>query len=464
MKKRAISIICAWAMLVCCACGCGSTKADISDRKTNTTQKTNIYSVSGKNIYNSGSVLYSIGDNDTFSLIDCYKFENSGKEDVHLPVSARASLGSVVEGTNIYSSFLDAGEIRRWNISDLNDPKYDVLYQYDDDKVVSVIKEKYQNSDLLSEYNNDPTLITGSVLTVNQDLADGGDGNIYYPYVPDVESYTVSTPIAFDVFYFAKDGSKFGVLDDVRASALTSDGGYIYYYDAGYMYAPEEGERIDASKTGIYKMRTDGSDKQLLVSLKQNAEKNEDPKTAMKSAGMLNVINDKLYYIGTDSYLYQVGLNGGDPVKVTSGMCNNYYIDSASGMLYYVKGEFRYETASGYPLVCVPLDGGEEKELSAGFMNYHSYSGTMTVFGDCLYFANPDFYLTYWLDIPNIDSTPLTDLCGLRIDLRTGKCEKLVVRVRAELGEVDPSGNYPIRSAKEPVIKWEAYEQKNYLR
>ena len=204
MKKRAISIICAWAMLVCCACGCGSTKADISDRKTNTTQKTNIYSVSGKNIYNSGSALYSIGDNDTFSLIDCYKFENSGKEDVHLPVSARASLGSVVEGTNIYSSFLDAGEIRRWNISDLNDPKYDVLYQYDDDKVVSVIKEKYQNSDLLSEYNNDPTLITGSVLTVNQDLADGGDGNIYYPYVPDVESYTVSMPIAFDVFYVCK--------------------------------------------------------------------------------------------------------------------------------------------------------------------------------------------------------------------------------------------------------------------
>ncbi len=456
MKRRLTSLLCSSALMFSFVLsGCSG-----SQGQSVSTQKTCIYTVNGQKIYNSGKALYIIRDDDTFDYVENEPSPDESESDKAIyPNYVRGILPNHIVGDDYaISTMFDNGQIVSWDLADPKNASYQNLYDiYNIKSVWEAAVDKFE-LDCTSE-----ELASAVLGSTSAKMIDGGDGYVYFNFWPSVEYANQMMPIAYNIIRFAKDGTDFEIMDN-KAGAFTIKDGYMYYYYGGYSYDYENKETvIDESSAGIYKMKLDGSEKTPLVKQNLNSEQKSNPYSAMNAAGNMNIIGNELYYISTDGYLYKVMLNGDQLEKVTKSMCNNYYIDTVSDMLYYVQGRYRIYESQGYPLVSVPLSGGEEKQLLQSYVNMSSFEGIMTVDGKYLYFSNSDRYSPYnehYIYI-NGDESENDEYCGLRLDLETGEMQKLNSRIEIKFEE-DEFGEFAANSGSDPVIKWEKVDSNVY--
>ena len=502
MNKKLISVLCASALLLSSiACGCSSNdsasggdntqngsgtaassdntgSADGADQAVSdsiNTQKTCVFTVNGQKVYNSGAALYIIKDDDTFECAEMYKEEQTSEEsdtnnsivigDAYIPANG------VVIGNDAYGFVLSTAAFHHWNMDDLNGVRKTTVYERDN--ALSVVEAALKKA--APKFDGDVSELSESLaedlFDSNEKLVDGGDGYIYGIYKPSWNLYSSAQPMACYVYRIAEDGSKFEFLDDIRAADFIIKDDYIYYYNCGHSYNIDKQESyIDENSVGIYKMKLDGSDKQQIVNMTLSDEQKENLYNSMFTAGRIDIINNELYYIGTDSYLYKMALGGCEPEKVIQKECNNYYIDTSSGMLYYVNGKYHVASSEGYPLISVPLSGGDEKEIWKNYTNTSSSEGAMTVDGKYLYFLNSDKYQAYIPNYINADGEKVEEsgnqpiiICGKRLNLETGEAETLnrFIDITVEKEEVFGTSN--VKSVGDSTIEWTADDGLVYL-
>ncbi len=476
MKKRTISALCTAALLLCCVSGCGtesgtssapadggasapaesSAEDSESTEKTgntvSSTQKTSVFSVNGQKLYNSGSALYVINDDNTFEYVENAEQKKNLNPETDYPAYIHVPVQQVKNGSDLLG--FDDNDLVLIDLSDLNNVNQKVIYTLD--QLVPVLTDKIgENSD--EDGLGNETIAYDLLSHAPGSMVDGGDGFLYGVYIPSANVFSTAQPIAFEFYRLARDGSKFEFVgDDVRAYDIAAKDGYIYYFNGGYAYSAENGEQLNASEVGIYRMKLDSTDKTQLVKLELQNDFSAEPYNAMFAAGRLDIVGDELYYIGTDSKLYKIGLDGGSPTEVTSSKCNNYYIDTASDTLYYIKGEFRREAPEGVMIVSVPLQGGDEKELFTTSQT-SSLGGYMSVDGDYLYLSNSSYYSPILMNTSYTDGTKETFTprpCGRRWNLRDGFMEMLYseIDVVMERGTFD---NLTVKSVGKVSIHWE---------
>ena len=448
MKRKIISVICTSALILC-AVGSGCSNNNSSSSVT--TEKPIILNVGGKQLYNSGMALYVINGKDNFEYAELGTKSAIDIQGLPAMINAVPTLTAVSEN-DIYGYETDKGEIYHWDISDPKDVKKETLYTIK--KLQPAVKKAMEENKHVKNTEETAKEFSEHILTSWNNFVDGGDGYIYAPYNPAIENFGNDLAINYMLIKFAKDGKDIGLVSDIRAGALTAKDGWLYYYDPGYTLSDANGLSYDRSKAGIYKSKSDGSEKKALVSGITSAELEGRPNIAGNVIGRMEIIKNELYYIDNsdkgESYLYKVSLDGGEPEKLTKNPCSNYHVDTASDTLYYFSGKFREADVDGNNLISVSLGGGDEKTL---FNKYSTaaYNVNMGVLGDYLYISDSSRFRS--IEYLDGESTESQEVCGQRWDLRNNEMQELhcTVNVKQEQN---------IKSATDLSIKWEKKEPK----
>ena len=170
------------------------------------------------------------------------------------------------------------------------------------------------------------------------------DGDYVYGYVAVSDGLSSTSnyeDLNYRIFRISKSGDSIELVGDenVRATSFVLSDGWIYYSDNGYYYEKNT-DKYDEERRGIYKIKTDGSDK-----TKISGEFGEIgfSKRALGCAAALTVYGDKLYYINTaddGSLLYRMGLDGSDNEKLTDKPVSMYTVDAENDSIYYLDQEY----------------------------------------------------------------------------------------------------------------------------
>jgi putative cell wall-binding protein len=153
------------------------------------------------------------------------------------------------------------------------------------------------------------------------------DGNIYYI------KYDTTDVDNFRMYKIKEDGTGKQAIGNQHGMYLKLKDNWLYYanIDDGYK---------------LYKMRTDGSDKQLLC---------EDP-----AVNYMNIVDDWIYYCNNEdnNNLYKIKLDGSEKQKLNS--TNSRNISILGNYIYYSAVDEDYKGS----LYKMKLDGSENKMLS----------------------------------------------------------------------------------------------------
>lgn len=238
-------------------------------------------------IYESGGELYYQCDfNLLYHIIDEKNVEpviinNTGPEtaykDVSDPVLSKLFTGldySAAVGDNCFFSMQhDAYNsdnyccIIRYDIENGTIVKSTDLY--DRNRFVEFFKkESLGENESLSVAYNPPE----NIFNLFACLHYGHDGYVYFINTGNSKNFAAfhADNNNFRIGRFAEDGSSIEYIGKETACAMDLYDGYIYYLDNGYTKKVTDGRMIndyDISRMGVYRMKTDGSDKQKLCSL-----------------------------------------------------------------------------------------------------------------------------------------------------------------------------------------------------
>ncbi len=363
------------------------------------TQVKTVFTNNGTKYYCNGSSVWKIVDDNTFELVKVYDQEKLSNTEIPKEYKAYYDkTGEQYDPKDFLDSFYysysqdaacgnDFYGIERDNSGDYNhwsfkDSDMVTRERIDTKNALEPVAHKYQ---LETDRIND-------LLYYMYFPLDGGDGFIYAPLRFDNE--TASKYSQFQLLFVrcAKDGSKYEMFDGVSVSDFTISDGWVYYYDSGYV--PEEGKykNFDAKRRGIYKMRTDGSEKTKIVD-QIPINQLEENRDYLNAVYKMAVVGDSLYYIvknnNNESYLYTVALNGGTAEKVTKNTCGDYYIDASNNTLYYIKSDTLRTIDT---LFVHHLSDHSETSLKTNYpftgSPYGSKSHSFSVDGDYLYVAD----------------------------------------------------------------------------
>lgn len=424
-----------------------------------------IFDVNGTKVYSSGVTLFAIKDDNTFEfcLLEEDPEKNVSENEHKTHNTGFGSEQVVVDGSDVYGLCFDDFQIYHWDLTDLNAVKKRLLYS--EDVMEAAAKTKLESLGL-SDDSEELSKVNAADIGVFDKVIDGGDGYCYMSLGSNIETAKKLAAFNFSVCRFAKDGSKIEFVDDIRACSMTASDGWLYYFDSGYTgkYTSDgkSDVSVDSSKSGIYKCRTDGSEKKQLVSGIKLIEGSYDGDISKihNTITHMSVINNSLYYINNSEdgkgCLYKVGLDGGTPEKVTEKSCANYYIDTQTKTLYYFEGK-SYELETFYTFISKDLESGTERQLfRKGSIS--RYKASMSVLGDYVYFADPNEYLGWNAIDVDKSSEPYYHnyiSSGQRWKLSSNELEKLECTVEVKFVE-DPVTyvrNFShILSA--PEIKW----------
>lgn len=479
MKKRVFALLLAAAALTSSATGCSSqgdtsdagntspteNNSDVTDSgdtaAVSDTQFSTIFTLDRKTIYNNGNALIDVSDPDkpVFLNVKQEIAEESSKSNAVTPAEplpspvALEQYKSVLYGNEAISTYRDeAGKLYHYDMTDQQAVVKEVLYE--NGAWTSELRKKLG----ASVSDEDAEYVSDMVMLQSKGWTDGGDRYVYFYYVNTREYYFSWSSVNYIVGRFAKDG-KGGVElmdDDIRANGIAVKDGYIYYADTGYVF---DGQNItvDKDRTGIYKVKTDGTDKEKLVSVKAWGE--EDKYVLDNSAARLEIIGDDLYYIaqdgGEETYLYRLSLGGGDPVKVVEDSVSDYWIDTKADTIFYFDGVMNVSPADGKILYSMPLSGGESKALFRK-RRTDSYSMSFSTSGDYLYISDIDNYITIRM-IEDVSEYDGIRPAGQRYNLKTGEMEYLrsYCPVKYEEGFL---GVKTVVEMGSLVVEWVKYE------
>lgn len=424
-----------------------SDTATISD-----TQFKSVFQSGDKVIYNNGNCLYDVTDTAAPSFVEEKTEADNNSTD--LPECVSLDQGkSVISGNEAFS----------FNHKDSESLSY---YDLTDSSKVKMTKIDYADAlekAIKSKLGQDASSETLEALRYSADCmmswCDGGDGSIYFLYVCPPENFNSYPELNYLLGKMSKDGKNIEFIgDDLNACSLAVKDGYIYYADNGYKYTGQTDTALDKDKIGIYKVKTDGSGKEKLVSVNPSADTDQSLSAISSIINRVEIIGDNLYYMAQDgskeTYLYRLPLGGGTPEKVTNDSICDYYIDTASNTLYFWDGSMNSSSPDGHTLFSQPVSGGEKKPL---FCKLSARTGLgISVYGDYLYITDVNKFSGYNLVDKN-KAADDHDACGQRYDLKTGKLEYLdcYAEVTYSVDELDIQ---KVESVGAMNISWNEYK------
>ncbi len=218
------------------------------------------------------------------------------------------------------------------------------------------------------------------------------DGYIYFYIYPSKEVFEKysATAYKFGRINTETKGVEY-IAEDIAVSDYVVYDGWVYYCDNGRdQQKPDKREYI-ADRAGLYKMRTDGSERTKLLSFK--CENELDYRHEGYSVySELSVYNGKLYYIdNTDpfnSILHRMNLDGSNIEKISQNVTYEYTFDKNTNKLYYITGSLSRTATETKDIYEVDLENISEHN----FANY-SRSGDrirISCINSVLYFSSPD--------------------------------------------------------------------------
>ncbi len=173
--------------------------------------------------------------------------------------------------------------------------------------------------------------------------------------------------------------------ENIAPISYVVSGKWIYFSESGYN---RDDNDYDLDKAGIYKIRTNGTDKQKLLDL-DIAKDAEYPAQYLYKD--LSLYDGKLYFIDNSNpkkhRLCRVNTNGKEVEEISSNSVTTYTIDAESNILYYSKASTA-ETTYYSNIYSVSLKNNSETKLAE---LSHSQNLTMEVLDGKLYMQPTDF-------------------------------------------------------------------------
>ena len=154
-------------------------------------------------------------------------------------------------------------------------------------------------------------------------------------------------------------------MGDSNILSMNVKGNYLYFIGIG----PEEYSQEDASDNKIYRMKTDGTDLQVI-------NDNEFHNACLE----MYVINNSIYYIGTDQNIYKMKLDGSNRELVSDN--GTGYLGITDKYIFYNFDETGNEE---YVTYMMDLDGSNPRPIIEGKRLY-----SIDVKDDYVYYTNPD--------------------------------------------------------------------------
>lgn len=242
------------------------------------------------------------------------------------------------------------------------------------------------------------------------------------------------------------DTKEITFLNNVYADCYTVDGDYIYYYDKGYSNIDEEHDVVDFSEAGIYKVRKDGTGKELIKKIVLG------DKTAYRTNDDLCVYQDYIYF-GDDSTsgksrICRLSKDGQDMQYVTDESADDFRIDEKTGELYYKQGE-RHFVSLGFNKYYNRINlKTKQKEKLFTFNNFND--GVFGFYNGKLYIQNQEVESGF-----KIGRGEEKGVMGVKFDLEKKAVYYLYGNIPNEL--ID-DGFSKKNIDKEPNVYWENME------
>ena len=209
---------------------------------------------------------------------------------------------------------------------------------------------------------------------------------MYARVLGDSVFYTAHKALNHRLIRASKDGKKIEFVggEDVRAVDFVVNDGWIYYADNGYVC---EGNlfSFDYSRVGIYKMKTDGSEKTRIFDKFDEMDRDKYYKSG--NAFFLTIYNGKLYFCDlsdNSSRIASINLDGSDYRQLSSEGAKLFTIDADNNEIYYQVGNALEHSPDPTEMKKMKADGSSEQRFSDRLFtdytfNFKVYDGYLYV-------------------------------------------------------------------------------------
>lgn len=392
------------------------------ENKNSDTEKRAVISNGFGEFYNSGCYLFSLDSLESLEPLKCY--------------DSSSSKGIYVGFSNYKTAYSE-----------------DAIYAQEGDITRELYKYKFTDAEKLerSVWVDEDTLKNSVVTPYTENGYSGNmayfnkEGNyIYFICYPSAAYITTQRDIAFRLGRISANGDTIEFLNDEIASSYTVSNDWIYFYDNGYTYdnSLKDGFKIESNRSGIYKMKCDGSQKQLLLG--DFTRDSRDNCTYNTLCDKMNIYGEYLYFVNYsesgESKLYRMKTDGSELECLTKNGVDEYTVDTKNNVIYYTDGQFGQAQVEGRSLYKVSIDNNiEEKIVDGAIMSDTEFS----YYDNYIYFMNADRY------IMGINESTYGTI-GMRYDLIDGRTDLLKGYI-CKTTEIDSDG-FPVTKISDPVL------------
>lgn len=199
--------------------------------------------------------------------------------------------------------------------------------------------EEWLSSDVINDLDEEAELF---IFNMHNWQTDGK--YIYFNYIAESGYFYDAKDNMYKIGRININDKTAEFIGDATGSSFTVHDGYIYYFDNGYSFnGGVEGE-YDTDRIGIYKMKCDGTEKELLY---DDFETDDIDDAEYKLCNRLQVCGDYLYFCYSNDggvsfnednkYVYRIKLDGSDFEKVSDERADEFTFDKENEVLYYIK-------------------------------------------------------------------------------------------------------------------------------
>lgn len=243
------------------------------------------------------------------------------------------------------------------------------------------------------------------------------DGEYIYFLIKPTKDYFNASPkdIFFKMGKVSLDGKNLELFNDTAISSYTINDGWIYYFDNGYS-ASSDGYSFDCTKSGLYKMKTDGSER---VRILDNFEQESDNYKLLYCYGLedIKVCGDYIYFVNYDKdddfngqgNVCRIKKDGSDYKEISKNKAYCITFNDEGNKLFYANNEDGLESRKIYE---VSLDSLGERKI------FENSIGTP----DIEYYNN---YLYLSTDLFSFGENGSKGLLGKRYDIANKKLEDI---------------------------------------
>lgn len=298
----------------------------------------------GNEYYLNAGIIVNLGKDGDINAVGCEETESNNNYEYVDNIKPVSLSGSYYSNQSVYVN------------NTIYDLESNTLYKYSftDDKCKLKKDELVINTDVFGDKYSIESLT---------DLKTDGE-YLYFITKPRKEYFnSTSKNNLFKIGKMSLDGKNIELYDDIVASSYTINDGWIYYFDNGYS-ASVDSYSFDCSKSGLYKMKTDGTEKVMIF---DDFEQEKDDYKLLYSYGLedMKVCGDYMYFTNYDNgqgNICRIKKDGSNFETISKNSAYCFTFDIHNNKLYYVG---RSDSVGVTPRKCyeVSLDSLAETEL-----------------------------------------------------------------------------------------------------